>query len=420
MTVLTTWEGMPIPVPEGQDRQSVTARLLTAAEVVPFPAFRVKKGRLCAAEVVGSIQVGGVRINVLPKTDTPEEDRDADFLLNILRAAGYLNRVHASSGAVRASVRDPLEAMISEVASEMSMAMKEGIPRRYQEKREDSTTLRGRIDFTRLSTRLPSDHTVLPVRHTPLTADNDLAHCLGWIATMLLRLTRSSVNRQLLASMVARLNAASVGSVGAPQFAALRLSPSEIQWERVLAIGRLILQGRFADPTFSGANNAFSMLFPLQHLFERAMRRILADVMREHGIRVGYRAQPLFLLHGHDDDEKVLRLKPDYLFHREADLLAVADAKWKRLTEGGRAHGVGRDDLYQINAYLDKFDVQNAIVFMPRASWMTPMWTARYSVPHSGRMIHLVGVDIESLVSHRKDVREGARSALGGLLAGLV
>lgn len=418
--MLTTWEGMLVPIPEGRDRQSLTARVLKVAESVPFPAFRVKKGRLYAAEVVGSVQVSGVRINVLPKTDTQEGHRDADFLLNILRAAGYLNRAHAGSGAVRVSVRDPLEAMISEVASEMSMAMKDGVPRRYQEKREDSKTLRGRIDFTRLSTRLPSDQTVLPIRHTPLTIDNDLARCLGWIASTLVRLTRSSVNRQLLANMVARLSRFSVGPAVAPQFAALRLSPAEAQWERVLAVGRLLLQGRFADPTFSGANNSFSMLFPLQHLFERAMRRILADTMQGYGITVRHRADSIFLLHGQDDHEGVLRLKPDYLFYRGTDLVAVGDAKWKRLAEGGRAHGAGRDDLYQINAYLDRFDVQNAIVFMPMANWMTPVWTKRYSVPQSGRVIHLVGVDVESLVSHRKDICERARAALGGILVGLV
>jgi 5-methylcytosine-specific restriction enzyme subunit McrC len=413
---------MPIQMPEGSNGRSIAARVMRISESIPFPAFRMSKGRLCAAEVVGTIQVGGIRINVLPKTDTSEEARDSDFLVNILRAAGYLRRAHTNSGAVRSTVRDPLEVMISEAAAELNFALKDGVPRRYQERREDSRTLRGRIDFTRLATRLPSDLTVLPVRHTPLTAQNDLARCLLWLATTLAQLTRSSVNRQLLTTLIARLSSVWDGghTVPVPVFANLRLAPSEAHWERALSLAKLLSQGQFVDPTYAGSTSGFTMLFPLQHLFERAMHRVLAETLSDCGIVVRNRAQPLYLLHGDDDGDEVLRLKPDYLFYRDDELIAVADAKWKRLNENARAYGARREDFYQVNAYLDMFGVDNAVVLVPLAPWMSPTWGSSYTVTHSGQKVHLIGVDIEKLVSHRGDVKAAARDALREALLTIV
>jgi 5-methylcytosine-specific restriction endonuclease McrBC regulatory subunit McrC len=100
------------------------------------------------------------------------------------------------------------------------------------------------------------------------------------------------------------------------------------------------------------------------------------------------------------------------LFYHEDVLKAVADAKWKRLNKDARAYGARREDFYQVNAYLDMFNVNNAVVLMPRAPWMSHSWTSSYTVTHSGRKIHLVGVDIEKLVSHRLEVKTAARDAL--------
>lgn len=413
---------MPIYMPEGSDRRAIVDRVMRISESIPFPSFRMSKGRLCAAEAVGTIQVGGVRINVLPKTDTREEARDSDFLVNILRAAGYLCRAHTGAGAVRSSVRDPLEVMISEAAAELNFVLKDGVPRRYQEKHEDSRTLRGRIDFARLATRIPSGLTVLPVRHTPLTVQNELAYSLLWLATTLARLTRSSFNRQRLITLIGRLSGVWNGGhkLPMPAFAKLRLAPSEVHCERVLSLAKLLSQGQFVDPTFAGNTDGFTMLFPLQHLFERAMRKVLAETLGDCGITIKNSGQPLFLLRGNDDDDNVLRLMPDYLLYRENRLIAVADAKWKRLNETSRAYGARREDFYQVNGYLDSFAVDNSVIFMPRAPWMPSPWVRSYTVNHSGRRVHLLGVDIEKLISHRADVKVAARDALRDALLAIV
>lgn len=419
--LLTTWEGMPVPMPEGADSRAIARRVMKAAESIPFPSFRMSKGKLCAGEVVGTVQIGNVRINILPKTDTLEEDRDSDFLTNMLRSAGYLRQTHVAPGATQATDRDPMEMMIAEAAAELSSALKAGVPLRYIERREDSKTLRGRIDFASIAKRLPGDFTTLPVRHTPLCIENDLSHCLLWFATTLENIARDGSNRLSLRESIARLSAGwnGVRNIPMPRLDRLKLTASEARWERVLSIAKLLAKNKFIDPTNAGSTNAFTILFPLQHLFERALRRILDESLGSCGLALSSRVNPRFLLADNHGNE-ILRLKPDYLIHREGKLCAVADAKWKRLTDIGRANGNRREDLYQINAYLDAFNVKNALIIVPRASWMLPSWTANYTVAHSGNKIHVVAVDIEKLVNPRDEIRIGAAQELRNTISKLI
>ena len=204
MPEVTTWEGMPIPLPADVDPRWFAERLMRLTESAPFTAFRWKKGGLHAAEAVGCVQLGRFRINILPKLDTVEPNRDKSFLLNLLRSAGYLSSLYQGTANVRAENLDPLEAMIFEVAMGMTRALREGYPRRYEPTCEDSPVLRGRIDFTRLSTRLPGS-AIVPIRYSPLSMNNQLAEVIKGIASFLHQITRSGVNRQTLGVVLASL-----------------------------------------------------------------------------------------------------------------------------------------------------------------------------------------------------------------------
>ncbi|MGP3660940.1 McrC family protein [Burkholderia gladioli] len=403
---------MPIPFPEEMDHRTLAHRLMRATERVPAPCFRFKQGRLHAAEIVGCIQLGRLRINILPKVDTPEPRRDRDFLLNMMWAAGYLNQPHTGSADVRSSSRDPLEALISELASEMSSALLEGIPRRYEEKYEELPTVRGRIDFSRLSTRSPCDRILLPVRYTPLHSSNQLTRCIKGIAALLHRLTRSSSNRQTFTSILAQLNGVESRPLTLSQLDELQLTRLESHWIRSVSTARLLLVGQSPDPTFAGNNQAFSLLFPLQHLFERAMRRILGAALSESGVAVSYRSMPHFLLQDPSDGNGVVRLRPDYILGPFETPLAVADAKWKRTSEFGRTHGVNREDLYQMSTYLARFNVRDALIFFPQAGWMHESWSKSYDVPGAYGRVHLIGVNIEELVARNQTIRAQAHAAL--------
>lgn len=410
---------MPVSFPAGVDHRLMADRLMRLTAAAPFPAFRWKRGMLHAGEAVGCVQVGRLRINILPKLDSDELDRDKLFLLNLLRSAGYLSYLHPECAEVRATFLDPLETMISEAAVEMAAALREGAPRRYEERREDLHSLRGRIDFTQLSTR-PPGQVVVPVRHSPLGVDNRLAQAIKSIALHLHRITRNGVNRQRLGAVLDNLSKVKTTPVEFSHLDTITLSRYETHWSRTLAIGRLLLAGQSPDPTFGGSNEAFSLLFPLPHLYERALRKVLATVISGSDVRASHRSDPLFLLSDCDDQRGVVRLKPDYVFEGEGGYVAVADAKWKRVQASVSAHGIAREDLYQIHAYLSRYKVKDAMILVPWAPWMPPGWTKIYQDPDSGARVHVVGTDIEGLVSRSVTTRAKAYASFSDVLGGVL
>ena len=410
---------MPIPLPPDVEPRWFADRLIQLTDSAPFTAFRWKRGGLYAAEVVGCVQLGRIRINILPKLDTPKPDRDKSFLLNLLRSAGYLSYLHQGAAEVRAETLDPLEAMISEVAIEMLYALREGYPRRYEEECEDSPVLRGRIDFTRLSTRLPGS-AVIPIRHSPLSVNNQLAKVIKGIATFLHRITRSAVNRQRLGMVLASLSLVNNKIVSVAQVDAIVLSRYEMHWSKTLAVGRLLLNGQSPDPTFGGSNQAFSLLFPMQHLYERALRKILATAIDGSGLSVNSRSEPLFLFVDTDDLSGVVRLRPDYVFSRGGEPVAIADAKWKRASEKGASHGIKREDFYQIHAYLTRYKVSEAVILVPRAPWMPEKWTKSYRDADTNAQVHLIGVDVEGLVSRDSKARNASYKLLNEMLGSVL
>jgi 5-methylcytosine-specific restriction enzyme subunit McrC len=416
---ITTWEGMPVPLPPEVEPRWFADRLLQLTASAPFTAFRWKRGRLYAAEVVGCVQLGRIRINILPKLDTPEHGRDKSFLLNLLRSAGYLSYLHQGSAEVRSETLDPLEAMISEVVKEMTMALREGHPKRYVEVREDSPVLRGQIDFTRLSSRLPGS-AVIPTRYSQLGVNNELSQIIKGIAAFLHRITRSAVSRQRLGVFLSNLSFVDNKPVNLGKVDGIVLSRYEMRWSKTLAVGRLLLSGQSPDPTFAGRNQAFSMLFPMQHLYERALRKILSTAIAGSGMSLKVRSEPLFLFVDDEDKSGVVRLRPDYILNRGVETVAIADAKWKRASEGRAAHGIKREDFYQIHAYLARYKVSDAVVLVPKAPWMPEVWIKSYRDADSGAQVHIMGVDIEGLLSRSGKVRDASHKMLAEMLGGIL
>jgi len=173
----------------------------------------------------------------------------------------------------------------------------------------------------------------------------------------------------------------------------------------------LVLAGEAPDPTHSGRSAAFSILFPLHHLFERSLRRLIAEAMQGSGINVDHRSHPLHLYEDPATSQGILRLRPDYLFTRDGTSTAVGDAKWKRATQEGKANGIEREDLYQIHAYLTRFVVKRAVVFLPTAPWMETGWKRTINVMDGPQTVTLLGTDIAGLIDHNQAAREAARSA---------
>jgi len=412
MPQLIVHEGGRIDLPAAVERRNVTDQLIRYSASSKFPCFRLKKGALFAAEVVGTVQVGALRISILPISAEGDHEHDKAFLLNLLRAAGYLGaKPLVLAASVRATALDPLEAMLVEVASDMQEALRDGLPRRYNEVEDMAQTIRGRIDFMRLYRQLPGASAALPIRYAPLTTNNVLARTIRWVAESLLRMARGPEARQLLEEVLSITDGVTGTRPTHAEVTAIRLTRFEQRWSRTVAVAVLLAEGRFIDPTFAGRSDAFGMLFPLHHLFERAMRGVLSRAAKPLGLTVEHKANALYMLRdsaglGH------LQVRPDFVFCRNGQQIMIGDAKWKRMSKVQRAGGADREDVFQMNAYLTRYGLERGVIFVPKAPWMNEEWRLDFTIPPGACQMSLLAVDIQGILSRVSATGAAAMKAL--------
>lgn len=420
MPQLVVHEGGQIVLPPTCDRKQVINRLIKYSDGSKFPCFRLKKGALFAAEVVGTVQVGVLRISVLPMSAEGDEEHDKAFLLNLLRAAGYLGtRPLVLAASVRSTALDPLEAMLVEMGAEIWESLRDGVPRRYNELEDVTQTVRGRIDFTRLCRQLPGASAALPIRYAPLTTGNVLARTVKWVAEVLSGMARGPEARQLLQGVLGALEAVAGPRPTRAEVVAIRLTKFEQRWSRTVALASLLAQGRFIDPTFAGRRDAFGMLFPLHHLFERAMRDVLSRAVKPLGLAIEHKANALHMLRD-SDGASHLQVRPDFICSRGGQRLMIGDAKWKRMSKGQRASGADRDDIFQMNAYLTRYEVKRGAIFVPKASWMPDGWRHDFTILPGDCKLSLLPVDIQGALSRVPARSEAALQSLRQTLSELV
>lgn len=224
-------------------------------------------------------------------------------------------------------------------------------------------------------------------------------------------MARGPMARQVFQEVLSKLDGVASRRPTLAEVASIRLNRFEQRWSRTLAIAVLLAEGRFIDPTIAGRSDAFGMLFPLHHLFERAMRGVLSRAAKPLGLTVEHQARSLHMLRDHQGVGH-LQVRPDFLFSLGDRRLLIGDAKWKRLTNAQRASGVDRDDVFQMNAYLTRFEVERGVIFVPKVSWMGREWRHDFTIPPGARQLSLLAVDIQGVLSRVPATNDAALKGL--------
>lgn len=420
MTLITVCEGAKLELPTKLVRTGLPQRLLRLSEQSKIDIFRrCRGGALQVCAVVGTVTCGEVRIEIWPKTASDDAAHDRTFLLNLLRVAGYLTKYHSAAGGVDEAPSTPIEILIGVIAQDILDGLLQGIPRRYQDKEIESTHVRGQIDFGRLSTRLPSGKTRVPIRHASLSIDNRLSRTIKWVAQALLGLTRLARSRKKLLRILAALSDIDLAKFSESDLENITLSRLEAHWDSTLTVAHLLRQERSFNPTTAGSLSGLTLIFKLHTLFERCLRQFLPLALSP-GLSVTHKTGQVFMLKSRQRNESVVRLRPDFVYRKGKTAIAIADAKWKLLNETQKGYGIEPGDLYQAHAYMSLYNVRDTLLLFPRTRWMNKDWSESYQIPETNLKVHLLGVDIESLVSPDEQVSAPALARLTQTIAGFL
>ncbi|MGE6759403.1 McrC family protein [Corallococcus interemptor] len=388
--------------------------------------FRWRRNHCLVGPWVGVMQIPGLQLEILPKTDESasqdgdRETRDIRSNLMEMLLRGGLGAVRARGVADLALKRGNLHDQLVDAFLERTLfELRRGLDRGYATEEGNLATLRGKLVLSRHVAKNAAQKTRFYCRHDVLTEATQISVRLKQACRVLAARALPVVGLVKCQQVLALLD-------DVPDLPFRHREPDPVftrQNERfadIYGFACMLLEGQAPDAR-SGEVETFSLLFNMEQVFERYISTFLSsEVMpRFAGASLYPQAKGHRLSLYRDRQEAVLRMAPDLLFVHETagtKKTLIVDTKWKRLSEEecGRP---SRPDLYQLYAYLHRYNCQRAYLLYPKAAGMLPrdlQALARHSDDHVGT----VGVRFVDL-NRKLWTREG-KTALANELAVIV
>lgn len=330
--------------------------------------FRKGIGKVILAKnYVGVIKVGdGVVIEILPKIYSLVSGEDEDFavsrrllidMLKTLKTPLYRSIQSADADLAR---MDLFEVFIRMFIDEVFSIVKKGLKSGYERRQGNEVVLKGKLKFSE-QVRYNSIHKERSyIEYDEFSANRVENRLLKTVLIYLYRLTMSSRNKRDLMSLLAYFSEIGTSDDYERDFKSLVTGRETKHYSRALMWGRIFLKKRNFLP-LAGAQVAFSLLFPMEVLFESYVAEKIKKVL-EPSYKILTQDERYHLF----DEPQKFSLRPDIVIeHRETKKVFVLDTKWKVLMLSKPNYAISQADMYQMYVYHKKYRAEQAILLYP-------------------------------------------------------
>jgi 5-methylcytosine-specific restriction enzyme subunit McrC len=326
----------------------------------PVVFFDESFGYWWAGRYIGEVQYQGRTLRILPRFGMPQLQRWLSRIwgINILSTKGRYEKTNFWLWALIAKLWE----------SRLLAAAKHGLPSSRFDELHYGQTIRGRLQirltadgFSRGRQQLVSQSRN---RHIDHRIGGVIVHAFEQLRRELRHLgdERSwlTARAQNLAHQLRANIARKEVDAAARSRVPIRYTPITETYRAVVEMSRAISQQRPFSSTAEGSNNVLGALIDMAEIWELYIYHLLRNAL--HDVEVIHTGRDChtsnYLLRSEQTGDTIGRLKPDILI-LEFDtnrLLAILDAKYKTTAPTPeRPHGILREDLYQMAAYLSAF-----------------------------------------------------------------
>ncbi|ONF47812.1 McrC family protein [Methylobacterium radiotolerans] len=389
-----------------QIEETAAVRLAAVARALPLAGtdgsgiLSLGRKELKAGQMVGVLAAQGCALEILPKIGELDEGGVRRQLVRMLAVTHDLDVSAGALSELDWQRDDLLEILIRLFARMLTEAVRRGMPRRYVGYEDDLPVLRGRLDPARQFTRLAASPQFLACRFDALSANISLNQIMKAAVLRLQSLARRAETRRTLTELAFAYADIREVPVEALRFDDVILDRTNARWRDLLALARLLLQGRF-QTTSGGASTGFSLLFPMNALFETYVARMLARVLRGSGQRVVAQGGLLYCLEDPESGTRRFCTKPDILVKRDLETKLVIDTKWKRLAPiiDDPKQGVSQSDIYQMMAYGRLYCCTRLLLLYPHHAQLDagPGLCSRHRVVSSHDELFVGTIDLSDI-----------------------
>lgn len=352
------YDAMDADLVQGLER--VTSR-------IGVPLFRFFRTHLQAQRYVGTLQVGGRTVQLLPKI-YPEDRDNLSYLLFLLGYTRRLPLLPAGAGDYAEMKGSLLEIWIRHFASELNRLLRRDRRSAYVEVEERTGYLRGKLLVERMTSGQEGLSGRYPCRYELFTGDHLLNRVLKFCNRLLLAETKVPATAVLLRENAALLDEVSGEPVTARDLGRIHLSRLNAGYRPVLDFCKLLLT-RSALDFRAGRITQAAFVFDMSRLFEE----FVAEFLRRHhgeiplsGGRSLVAVQPQQFL-GRLFGEFQMRV--DLRLIDSAGRKILLDTKYKVPDPEAAHQGLSQADFYQMYGYgrAGKEEYDEIVLLYPEA-----------------------------------------------------
>ncbi len=397
MRQLTFRERDPVRIGRKGKISEEEAKGIEELKLMPDGALALGRSTLTFGPFCGVLQTEQLLIEILPKidsgTDSSEDMRG--LLVAMLARAGELGFKRVGEAGLGQQDNHLLDVFIEDFCSQVKSALRGGAIARYSERTENLNAIRGRLELTEHLRANAFDRSRLLCRYDERSIDNPYNQALKGVLRILLGFALSPGTRAMVAAFLHRFDEVRDRRITTREVDALQFDRTIRHWEPVFKRAYRLLAGLYPDVRAGNATGS-ALLFNMEKLFETVLGRRIRHACQIHGggrLSVGLQSPMRNLA------TSGFQLWPDITIQREdARVIAILDAKWKRLNLGEPNSGVSSADAYQMNAYASCYRCKRLALVYPASGDCQPGKVTKFKLMTEEQpILEVIAVDVREL-----------------------
>jgi len=310
---------------------------------------------------VGVIQVGGLTIEILPKSDRDSNGLN-DYhiwhrvLLDMLRICQKINVNAVSESNLRRRHHSILDLYFELYLDEVEQLMRQGLVKKYRRQADNASSLKGQLLFAQQIQKNLIHQERFFTKHQVYDQENLVNQILLEGLYAIADFTRSPEMSQRCAQLIAFFPTRTRNRISEQHFNRLGEDRTLSRYQRALNIARMLLLN-YAPDIHSGKERMLALLFDMNALWEEYVYHMLMRVTSPE-IQVKPQQRKKFW------NSKVI--KPDIVVTRNISAreeMFVIDTKWKVLD--ARYPKPSDDDLKQMFVYNEYWSAAQSMLLYP-------------------------------------------------------
>lgn len=308
---------------------------------------------------VGALQIGKWIIEVLPKFDRIISTGSAQpILIQMLKQAGILQTKTPTESSLRIKRNYILEAYIQMFLDETKGIAYKGLIKKYHKLEENSTALKGSLNFGKQISKNLIHAEKFYVKHTIYDQQHELNQILYKTLKVISGLNVSFSLHSEANTLLIDFPEMQDLTVTDELFGKLRWHRKTEHYKKAISIARLLLLNFHPDLSH-GKNNVLALMFDMNALWEKWFTKRLKAEAAEAGISIRVHAQTKKTFWIPDSGHPV-KQKPDIVIEFDNGENIILDTKWKLVNSRP-----SEDDLRQMYTYNQLFDSRRSYLVYP-------------------------------------------------------